>query len=76
VNSTLADMNMQELILQQLQKANSRLDEFAINLQAIERQLSSVEDIHANVTSSSPPSSNEESDKTEQTKVSVHRLGC
>ena len=41
---------MQELILQELQKANSRLDEFAINLQSIESRLSSVEDHHANST--------------------------
>jgi len=37
---------MQELILQELQKANSRLDEFGINLQSIESRLSSVEECH------------------------------
>ena len=69
---TLADMDMQELTLQQLQKSNSSLDEFSINLQAIERRLSSVEDIHSNVTSSRSPSSNEESNKAKQTKASVY----
>ena len=60
VTPTLTGIDVQELILQELQKANSRLDEFGINLQSIESRLSSVEEYHESTITASSPSGNEE----------------
>ena len=48
--SAAKDRDTQELILQEIRKANSRLDEFAANIKAIETRLDSVENHYINVT--------------------------
>ena len=48
--SAAKDRDTQELILQEIRKANSRLDEFAANIKAIETCLDSVENHSINVT--------------------------